>query len=397
MSRKPKLSKVLKTFSQPVFYTGFLFLVILITLTLVIWRTETKTNSQINSIFDAFWYTLVTITTVGYGDITPLSVPGRVAGIILLIFGVAFFAAISGKIASTLFNYERRREKGLLMLKKIKNHFIICGWKPDFENILLGILKANPDLLPEMIVVLNNAGEKCTNELTRNDKFKGIKYVNGDFSDEAALIQAHIKDASRVLILADESNSYSPLEIDSRTVLAVITIENLTPDIYVAAELLNSKFEKHLKLAHCDEIILANDYERNLVVSASNATGISHVLRELITEQTEKGLVIEAIPQEFIGEPYNELYEYYREKGNVVLTDILENTGNFHNRRREALAEAQKNPDMKTIVSNLQRLKSLQSNNPVLAPNDSYIILPHSKAVVIYSNLEPHESEVESE
>jgi len=53
--------------------------------------------------FDSFWYTLITITTVGYGDIAPESIEGRIAGIFLLLFGVAVFGALSGKIASILF------------------------------------------------------------------------------------------------------------------------------------------------------------------------------------------------------------------------------------------------------------------------------------------------------
>ena len=76
--------------------------------------------------------------------------------------------------------------------------------------------------------------------------------------------------------------------------LAVLTIENLNPRIYIAAELLDSKFEKHLSMAHCDEIILGNDCERQMIVSASSGTGLSNVLRELIS--TNDGILIEDIP-----------------------------------------------------------------------------------------------------
>lgn len=99
----------------------------------IIFITEKDNNSKINTFFDAFWYTLITITTVGYGDITPRSFVGRFAGLILLLFGVVIFAAFSGKIASILFDKQLKKDRGLIQLKKIKNHFLICGWKPDFE------------------------------------------------------------------------------------------------------------------------------------------------------------------------------------------------------------------------------------------------------------------------
>ena len=72
-------------------------------LMLIIFLSEQKTNSSINTLFDAIWYTLVTITTVGYGDITPHSVLGRTSAMILLLAGVALFGAHSGKLASFLF------------------------------------------------------------------------------------------------------------------------------------------------------------------------------------------------------------------------------------------------------------------------------------------------------
>lgn len=222
--------------------------------------------------------------------------------------------------------------------------------------------------------------------LKTNPLFQGIQYIHGDFSDESTLLRINVKEAERILILADRSESFSDLEIDSRTVLAVLTIENLNPSLYCAAELLDSKFEKHLSLAHCDEIILTNVYERNLIVSASNGTGVSHVLRELINGPGGKGLEIVDIPSEFVGKTYYDLALSF--KGDPLLIGLLENTGNFVNRKKKALSEAQKNPDMRKIVANLQKVKSLESNKPVIAPGKNNIILNHTKAVVIYSNTE---------
>lgn len=161
--------------------------------------------------------------------------------------------------------------------------------------------------------------------------------------------------------------------------LAVLTIENLNPRIYIAAELLDSKFEKHLSMAHCDEIILGNDCERQMIVSASSGTGLSNVLRELIS--TNDGILIEDIPNEFIGKTYKEMKQSCTDR--KVLIGFLENTGNFYERRKEALEEAQKTPDMKKIVSNLQKVKLLKSNHPFLTPPDDYLISANSKAIFV--------------
>src|SRR5574344_320679 len=375
------LSSLKHIFSnRAVIYTVFM-VSILFLLMYIIFITEHDNNSKINTFFDAFWYTLVTITTVGYGDITPQSFIGRFAGLILLLFGVIIFAAFSGKIASILFDKQLKKDRGLIQLKKIKNHFLICGWKPDFEKILEGVITSNPDVPLEMIVLLNNGPSDQMERIKDDSRFRGINYLSGDFSDEATLLRANIKTAERALILSDKAQSYSALETDSITVLAVLTMDNLNPRMYIAAELLDSKFEKHLSLAHCDEIILSTDYERSLLVSASSGQGLSHVLRELITEVSGEGLYINDIPSDFIGKTYRE----YRRglKTTAVLIGILENTGNFYQRRKEALTEAQKNPDMKKIVTNLKKVKQLKSNQPILAPSDDYIILPNSKGIFI--------------
>lgn len=123
----------------------------------IIFIAEQETNSKINTFFDSFWYTLVTITTVGYGDIAPESIEGRIAGIFLLLFGVAVFGALSGKIASILLDYQMKLDRGLIKLKNKKKHFIICGWKPDFEQILEGIIKANPQVDTNSIIAVNTA------------------------------------------------------------------------------------------------------------------------------------------------------------------------------------------------------------------------------------------------
>ena len=363
---------------------SFLTILAFTVLMLIIFLSEQKTNSSINTLFDAIWYTLVTITPVGYGDITPHSVLGRTSAMILLLAGVALFGALSGKFASFLFDRQQKKDRGLLKMNKMKNHFLICGWKPNFERILEGILLANPEIPPEKIILLNNSSQNEMEKIKADSRFKNINYIHGDFTDEDTLLKSQIKTAERALVLADNSENFSNLETDSRTVLAVITIKNLNPKIYCVAEIIDSKFEKHLSLAHCDEIILSADYGQNLLIQASSGKGMSHILRELISEENDSGILICDIPSKFVGNNYGE----YRLSLNTsdILIGLLENTGNFYSRRKEALAEAQKNPNVEEVVNNLKKVKSLKSNLPVFAPKDDYIIPKNAKAIFIHGN-----------
>lgn len=364
---------------------GIILFLSLFILMFIIFISEQKTNSEINSLFDAIWYTLVTITTVGYGDIAPTSVIGRITAMILLIAGVAIFGALSGKFASFLFERQQKKDRGLLKMTNMKNHFLILGWKQNFSKILEGILYANPEIPADKMVLLNNAPLSEIEVIKSDERFKNINFLHGDFTDEGTLLKAQLSTADRAVILADTSENFSTLEIDSRTVLAVITIKNLNPKIYCVAEILDTKFEKHLTLAHCDEIILSSDYEQNLLVKASAGKGMSHILRELISDDNDSGILIENIPDKFIGKPYQDFKNSLASQKDILI-GLLENTGNFYKRRKEALAEAQKNPDIEKIVLNLKKVKTLKSNEPYFAPDDSYIIPSNAKAIFIHGS-----------
>lgn len=288
---------------------------------------------------------------------------------------------ITGKLASYFMDMQMKKEKGLMPLKNLKGHFLLCGWRSGFEKILDNIINTNPEITPDLIVLINDAPSEKIENLLDLERFKEIHYVSGDFADENVLKRANIQTAERALIISDHSKEYSDLEIDSRTVLAVISMSNINPGMYIAAELIDSKFEKHLRMAHCDEIILTTDYEHNLLASASGGMGYSNVMRALISDDADSGILIEDIPSQFFGKSYSE----YRKSLSYpkILIGLLLNTGNFHQRRKDALREALRNPDIKTVVGNLNKVKTLKSNQPVLTPPDDYIIMRNTKAIFV--------------
>lgn len=383
LKNKKLMSRILSVFSWSSFLIVLGLMVFFFILMIFLLLVERKDNHSLVTLFDSLWYTLVTITTIGYGDIVPVTVPGKLIAIIIMTSGVVIFGSVSGKIASILFDLQQKKDKGLLKLKNKKNHFIICGWKHDMDSMLHGILKANPHMSPSDIVLVNSASQEELYPILSNIVFRGLNFINGDFSEEETLLRANISDAEKILVLSDFSKNYSPMEMDSRTVLAVLVIKKLNRKIYVAAELIDEKFQKHLENEHCDEIILSKTYERRLIVSASSGTGISHVLDNMLGGDEGQGLSIVDIPLTFINQTFGELFGYFQENNNGILIGLLENTGNFYLRKQEALAEAQKNPDISGIVSNLKKVKEMKSNRTVLAPEKKYTIKKYSRAILV--------------
>lgn len=369
---------------NPFTYFYILIFIVIAVATLAVFDSETKTDSGIETMFDSVWFTLVTIMA-GYFDYCVSSVKGRIAALIMLALGMVLLSVITGKIASTFTESQMKYDRGLRKLRKMKGHFIICGWRPNFEKILETVLKSNPDIMPDMVVLVNNAPSEQIEQLRSDVRFKELNYISGDFADESTLRRAYIQTAERALIICDRSKNYSNLEIDSRTVLAVQMIENINPSIYIAAELIDSKFEKHLRLAHCDEIILTQDYEHSLLATASSGQGYSNVIKSLIGDDAESGILISDIPSSFVGKTYKEYEDYLWNQGNPggILVGLLLNTGNFHQRRKDALREAQRNPNVKDVIERLQKVKNLKSNEPRLTPEPDFVIYKNTKAILV--------------
>ncbi len=370
-------------FSSAAFKIALILIAVFVLSILGVYFFEHTSNEQFKDIWDTFWYTIVTFTTVGYGDKYPTTFGGQIVGILMMFVGVTLFGVISGRIASYLVDLQIRRGKGLVKLQRLTKHFIICGWRKDFNIVLDEILRANKGISNDEIVLINDIPIEQMESIMSDDKYKGINYIRGDFLEEAVLKRANIEKATKVLILADTSQGYSAQEADARTVMAAITMESINKNIYVAAELLDEKFERYLKLAHVEEIILSREYSRRLLASASAASGMSHIVTELISTQGHKGITTEDIPEEFTGDTFGSLSMFFLDRDGSILVGILENTGNFYERKKEALLEAQKTPDISKLVKNLKTVKSLQANMPIINPGGDYTIKEHSRAILI--------------
>lgn len=106
-------------------YTALVVATILLFSTYGIYFFEARTNPEINSIGDAAWWSIVTVTTVGYGDKVPITPLGKIIGVVLMFTGIGIIGVLSGTIASQLlqgFRSEKETEdiEGALRILKLR-------------------------------------------------------------------------------------------------------------------------------------------------------------------------------------------------------------------------------------------------------------------------------------
>ena len=81
---------------------ALVFLAVVLSCSYIAYQAERLVNPEFKSFADALWWAVVTICTVGYGDITPITTAGRWAGVILMVTGIGIIGALAGSLASFL-------------------------------------------------------------------------------------------------------------------------------------------------------------------------------------------------------------------------------------------------------------------------------------------------------
>lgn len=366
------------TFFQVISISGFVFFL----LGLFIFIFEGESNSDFRTIADGFWWAVITLSTTGYGDKVPVTLWGRILTTLTILFGVSMIGVLSGTIASIKVDKNARFRRGGMIFNRIKNHLIICGWKNGMKDILLDIIHQKQSFNPTNIIIVSNIDEHSVEDLQNTEELHGIKFVRGDYFSQKVLERANVTRAKKVLVLSDTFETGGLSEADSKTVMTVLTIKAIDKDIYTCAEILDRKYEEYLKKALCDEIIYPKETGRRLISAISAMDGMVNIYQEIIIgDKSRVSLTTVDMPDHLIGKPFQVARREFIESADKILFGLLENTGSPKQMKMEALREAQKTSDMGALIYNLQKVKELAINTPVIFPDEDYIIPSHSRLI----------------
>ena len=221
-----------------------------------IYLVEADENPDINSLLDGFWWALVTITTVGFGDITPTSLLGRIIGGVLMVGGMFTLALFAGFVGSSLVNAMLSIREEQFRMGDYANHIVICGYDPTSE--LLIELVRDEITRDETRIVVFEDGERP------RDLPPEVLWVRGDPTKQSELDKVRLTHANAVIVVG--SRMISPQAADARTILTTFTIraylhehaesvQGRRAPLYVVAEILDSENVDHARTAGADEVV----------------------------------------------------------------------------------------------------------------------------------------------
>lgn len=206
---------------------------------------------------DSLWFTMTTMLTVGYGDLYPTTLIGRIYTIVFLyIVGIALFATFIGKAMDSFSSYLKQKESGDLMYEG-KNHVVIIDWSHKAEIAIKEVLKKDKKT---EIVVIDNL-EKAV-ELNER-----VHYVRGNATDSEILKKANIHNSKAILIFADDRISDKVLT-DGKSLMIACAVERTAPNVRTIVEI---ELEEHIEnFSHIkiDRFLLADGTIAKLAVDS---------------------------------------------------------------------------------------------------------------------------------
>ncbi len=190
--------------------------------------------------FDAFYMTVITVSTVGFGEVHPLSANGRLFASILILawLSTAFYTTtklgqlvLEGKLRDVL-----ERRKMMKDIEKMGGHSVICGYGRIGQFVAEGLEREE---LPFCVVENNREYEEELQAM-------GYRYLIGDATEESVLLEAGVAKAKNLLAL---------LPTDADNLYVTITAKEINPAIIVIARAFDEKAEIRLKRGGANKVV----------------------------------------------------------------------------------------------------------------------------------------------
>ena len=191
-------------------------------------------------LLDALYATIVTLSTVGYGDFFPRSEAGRIFTIVFVIFGVGIMFYTIVLMAETVVDVRLRsilgRSKFGKMISRMSNHIIICGCGRIGHLIARELAAAKRDF----VVIENNP------ETVEKIQEEGFICCKGDATSDKVLLEAGIKRARGIVCV---------LPTDAENLYVILTAKELNPEIFILSRAEEEESEHRLVRAGADRVM----------------------------------------------------------------------------------------------------------------------------------------------
>ena len=228
-------------------------------------------GATITSYGKALWWTLVTVSTVGYGDMSPVTPLGRIIGGSVIIVSVGFIGYVIGKLGELGAELSRRRFLGMDGTI-FSHHYIVIGWNEIARIVVKEILNAGFN-----VAALVDKETEITELRSMFTDAKRFFVTFGLSEDDAAFARLNIREATGAILLIDD---------DTKTLITALELKRMNPTLKVTAYIHNSRLRKTVENAGVSYVVSPNEIVGRMIASASFEPDVSVFLEDLLSTTT---------------------------------------------------------------------------------------------------------------
>ncbi len=264
----------------------------------------------------------MTITTVGFGDISPTTALGRVVGGVLMVSGMFTLAFFAGVVGTTLLKSVLTIRQEHFRMSGYIDHVVICGYEPG-AGLLLETIMREIDAEATQLVVFAE-GERPA------DLPPDLVWVNGDPTKESELDKVRLSHAAAAILVG--LRTVLPQDADAKTLLTAFTIRSYMEhhadvarrrrDLYLVAEILDVENVAHAYAAGADEVVETRRLGFSLLAHAVTMPGTAALIGQVATSGTH-GMFIGALPDgDWGGRTYGEVRREIKARHGVLVIGL---------------------------------------------------------------------------
>lgn len=264
------------------------------------------------SVVDSIYMTIITLSTVGFGEIHPLGEMGKIWTILVIIFGVSGVAVMISQIGVDILEFKNYRSRAMLKkIAKMHNHYIICGFGR-MGAVIAGELHKKG--IPFVIIEINEHKIHTIEQLN-------YCFIQDDATLDETLISVVIKEAKGIVVVLDN---------DQDNLFVTMSARSLNPDAYIISRCAKHDTEKKLKRAGANKVVNPYITGGHRMAELLTSPYIEDSVTIVTPEQQDIDIAIEEISISHIRGFNNKLIKdcRLREDYQLLIVGIVDGQGN---------------------------------------------------------------------